>query len=131
MWIFFIDYLALCINTLRLSYQNANKRQKILLRWDLIFAAIIKIFHRHLGPNLYIFVVKVSPWFHRDFMTYHRHFTTKKHRPRWFRAKNLCAYCIMVTIPNFVSNNFVSFNINFYLYFVYLTNRFVSKKVYW
>jgi len=26
-------------------------------------------------------------------MTYHRHFTAKKHRPRWFRAKNHCAYC--------------------------------------
>ena len=37
----------------------------------MIFAAVlsptIKIFHRHLGPNLYIFAVKVSPWFHRHF----------------------------------------------------------------
>jgi hypothetical protein len=51
------------MHTLRLSYQNANKRQKILLRRDLIFAVVlsptIKIFHRHLGPNLYIFTVKV------------------------------------------------------------------------
>ena len=35
------------------------------------FAAVlsptIKIFHRHLGPNLYIFAVKVSLWFHRHF----------------------------------------------------------------
>jgi hypothetical protein len=49
--IFFIDYLAWCINTLRLNYQNANKRQKILLHRDLIFVAVlsptIKIFHRH------------------------------------------------------------------------------------
>jgi hypothetical protein len=52
----------------------------------MIFAAVlsptIKIFHRHLGPNLLIFVVKVSPTFYGDFMTYHRHFTAKKHRPR-------------------------------------------------
>jgi hypothetical protein len=33
---FFMDYLAWCINTLRLSYQNANKRQKILLHRDLL-----------------------------------------------------------------------------------------------
>jgi hypothetical protein len=46
-----------------------------------------KIFHRHLGPNLLIFAVKVSPTFYGDFMTYHRHFTAKKHRPRWFLAK--------------------------------------------
>jgi hypothetical protein len=63
----------------------------------MIFATVlsptIKIFHRLLGPNLYIFAVKVSPTFYGDFMTYHRHFTTKKHRPRWFRAKNCCAYC--------------------------------------
>ena len=34
------------------------------------FAAVlspaIKIFHRHLGPNLLIFAVKVSPTFHRE-----------------------------------------------------------------
>ena len=37
----------------------------------LIFAVVllptIKIFNRNLGPNLYIFVVKVPPWFHRHF----------------------------------------------------------------
>jgi hypothetical protein len=37
----------------------------------MIFVAVlsptIKIFHRHLGPNLYIFAVKVSPRFHRHF----------------------------------------------------------------
>ena len=47
----------------------------------MIFAAVlspaIKIFHRHLGPNLLIFTVKVSPTFYGDFMTYHRHFTAK------------------------------------------------------
>jgi len=32
----------------------------------------------------------ISPTFYGDLMTYHCHFTTKKHRPRWFRAKNLC-----------------------------------------
>ena len=35
------------------------------------FAAVlsptIKIFHQHLGPNLYIFAVKVSLWFHWHF----------------------------------------------------------------
>jgi len=45
----------------------------------MIFAAVlsptIKIFHRHLGPNLYIFVVKVSPWFHRHFMEILWHIT--------------------------------------------------------
>jgi hypothetical protein len=70
----------------------------------MIFAAVlsptIKIFHRHLGPNLYIFAVKVSPWFHRDFMTYHCHFTAKKHQPSWFRAKSRCAY-IPVNPPPF------------------------------
>ena len=39
----------------------------------MIFAAVlspaIKIFHRHLGPNLLIFAVKVSPTFYGDFMT--------------------------------------------------------------
>jgi len=36
----------------------------------MIFAVVlsptIKIFPRHLGPNLYIFAVKVSPSFHRE-----------------------------------------------------------------
>ena len=50
----------------------------------------IRIFHRHLGPNWYIFAVKVSPTFYGDFMTYHCHFNAKKHRPKWFRVKNLC-----------------------------------------
>jgi hypothetical protein len=42
----------------------------------MIFAAVlsptIKIFHRHLGPNLYIFAVKVPQTFYGDFMTFHR-----------------------------------------------------------
>lgn len=63
----------------------------------MIFAAVlspaIKIFHRHLGPNLLIFAVKVSPTFYGDFMTYHRHFTAKKHRPWWFLATTRCACC--------------------------------------
>jgi hypothetical protein len=66
----------------------------------MIFAAVlspaIKIFHRHLGPNLLIFAVKVSPTFYGDFMTYHRHFTAKKHRPWWFLAKTRCACCIIL-----------------------------------
>ena len=37
--------------------------------------------------------MKVSPTFYGDFMTYHRHFTAKKHRPRWFLAKACCACC--------------------------------------
>ena len=48
----------------------------------MIFAAVlsptIKIFHRHLGPNLYIFAVKVSPTFYGDFMTFHREKTLTK-----------------------------------------------------
>jgi hypothetical protein len=35
----------------------------------------IKIFHRHLGPNLLIFTVKVSPWFHRHFTVILWHIT--------------------------------------------------------
>ena len=45
----------------------------------MIFTAVlsptIKIFHRHLGPNLSIFAVKVSPWFHRHFMVILWHIT--------------------------------------------------------
>jgi len=45
----------------------------------MIFAAVlsptIKIFHRHLGPNLYIFAVKVSPWFHWHFTVILWHIT--------------------------------------------------------
>jgi hypothetical protein len=45
----------------------------------MIFAAVlspaIKIFHRHLGPNLLIFAVKVSPWFHRHFTVILWHIT--------------------------------------------------------
>ena len=51
----------------------------------MIFAAVlsptIKIFHRHLGPNLKIFAVKVSPTFYGDFMTsptFHREKTPTK-----------------------------------------------------
>jgi hypothetical protein len=44
-----------------------------------VFSPTIKIFHRHLVPNLYIFAMKISPTFSGDFMTYHRHFTAKKH----------------------------------------------------
>jgi len=40
----------------------------------------------------------ITPTFYGDFMTYHRHFAAKKHRPRWFRAKNLCAYCVFIFI---------------------------------
>ena len=45
----------------------------------MIFAAVlspaIKIFHRHLGPNLLIFAVKVSLWFHRHFTVILWHIT--------------------------------------------------------
>ena len=33
--------------------------------------------------------MKVSPWFYR-------HFTVKKHRPRWFHAKTRCACCTCI-----------------------------------
>jgi hypothetical protein len=46
------------------------------------------------NPNN-IFAVKVSATFYENFMTYHCHFTAKKHRPSWFRAKSRCAYCII------------------------------------
>ena len=57
----------------------------------MIFTAVlspaIKIFHRHLGPNLLIFAVKVSPTFYRDFMTsptFYRDFMTS---PTFHREK--------------------------------------------
>ena len=58
-----------------------------------VLSPTIKIFHRHLGPNLYIFAVKISLWFHRHFMEILWHITAKKHRPSWFRVKSQCAYC--------------------------------------
>ena len=36
-----------------------------------VLSPAIKIFHRHLGPNLLIFAVKVSLKFFGDFMTFH------------------------------------------------------------
>jgi hypothetical protein len=73
-----------------------------------VLSPTIKIFHRHLGPNLYISAVKFSQWFHRHFMTYHRHFTTKKHRPRWFLAKMRCACCMFNNViwwkPSWISD---------------------------
>jgi hypothetical protein len=52
--------------------------------------------HYHtLVPCLFtIYPTVISPTFYKNFMTYYHHFTAKKHRPRSFRAKNLCAYCI-------------------------------------
>jgi hypothetical protein len=81
--------------TVRNSKKTKLNKQKTMCT-RMIFATVlsptIKIFHWHLGPNLYIFTVKVSPWFHPHFMTYHRHFTAKKLRPSWFRAKSRCAH---------------------------------------
>ena len=114
MWIFFHRLLSI-MHTLRLSYQNANKRQKILLRRDLIFASV---FHRHLGPNLYIFTI--SPTFYRDFMTYHHHFTVKEHRPRWFRAKNLCTYCSWKSLEEHFSLNITDGEIPIKIFNVYV-----------
>jgi len=42
----------------------------------------------------------ISPTFYGDFMTYHRHFTVKKHWPRWFLAKTCCACCISTDVYN-------------------------------
>ena len=67
-------------NSLKLKYtvwnskKNKTKQTKEHMKCSymyvytrMIFAAVlspaIKIFHRHLGPNLYIFAVKFSPWF--------------------------------------------------------------------
>jgi len=58
-----------------------------------VLSPTIKIFPRHLGPNLYIFAVKFSPWFHWHFTVILWHITAKKHRPRWFLAKTCCACC--------------------------------------
>ena len=64
----------------------------------MIFATVlspaIKIFHRHLGPNLLIFAVIL--W----------HITAKKHRPRWFLAKTRCACCSW--IYNYLCNKYLS-----------------------
>ena len=43
-----------------------------------VLSPTIKIFPRHLGPNLYIFAVKFSSTFYGDFMTYHREKTPTK-----------------------------------------------------
>jgi hypothetical protein len=61
----------------RNSKKNKTKQQKtkehmkcsyMYVYTRMFFAVVlsptIKIFHRHLGPNLYIFAVKVSPSFH-------------------------------------------------------------------
>ena len=50
--------------TVRNSKKTKLNKQKTMCT-RIIFATVlsptIKIFHRHLGPNLYIFMVKVSP----------------------------------------------------------------------
>ena len=77
-------------NSLKLKYtvryRKKNKKTKehmqcryMYVYTRIIFVAVlsptIKIFHSHLGPNLYfrseIFTV-ISPTFYDDFMTYHR-----------------------------------------------------------
>ena len=62
----------------------------------MIFAAVlspaIKIFHRHLGPNLWIFVVKVSPWFHRHFTVILWHITD---------IKSMLMYLHLYLMPKF------------------------------
>jgi hypothetical protein len=40
---------------------------QVIKKEGAVLSPAIKIFHRHLGPNLLIFAVKVSPWFHRHF----------------------------------------------------------------
>ena len=70
-------------NGIKLKYKVRNSKKKktkqqktkehmkhsyMYVYTRMIFAAVlspaIKIFHWHLGPNLLIFAVKVSPWFH-------------------------------------------------------------------
>jgi hypothetical protein len=58
----------------KLNKQKTKEQMKCSYMYvytGMIFAAVlsltIKIFHRHLGSNLYIFAVKASPWFHRHF----------------------------------------------------------------
>ena len=77
-------------NSLKLKYtvRNSKKTKEhmkcsyMYMYTHMIFIAVlsltIQIFHRYLGPNLYIFAVKVSPTFYRDFMTYHSEKTLTK-----------------------------------------------------
>jgi len=90
---FFIDYLAWCILLDSVIKTPTKDRKSFYV--ELWFSP--RCCHRHLGPNLYTFTA-ISSTFYGDFMTYHRHFTAKKHRPRWFCAKNLCAYCIIIKV---------------------------------
>ena len=64
--------------TVRNSKKTKLNKQKTMCT-RIIFATVlsptIKIFHRLLGPNLYIFAVKVSPWFHRHFTVILWHIT--------------------------------------------------------
>ena len=92
-------------NSKKTKLSNQKTKEHVKCRYmyvytRMIFAAVlsstIKIFHRYLGPNLYICAVKVSAWFHRHFTEILWHFTAKKHWPSWFRAKSRCAYCICV-----------------------------------
>jgi hypothetical protein len=52
--------------------------------WDEIFKGP----HWNLLANGEWATANFKPW-------YHRHFTAKKHRPRWFLAKTRCACCIL------------------------------------
>jgi len=69
----------------------------------MIFAAVlsptIKIFHRHLGPNLYIFAVKVSPWFHQHFTVILWHITDISPRKNTDQDDFLLKRAVRAVIP--------------------------------
>jgi len=70
-------------NSLKLKYTVRNSKKTKLNKqkntWSAVTCTCIHVwfsprcchrqlkYFRHLGPNLYIFAVKVSPWFHRHF----------------------------------------------------------------
>jgi hypothetical protein len=75
-------YIPVLDNIRKTKQQKTKEHMKYSYMYvytRMIFAAVlspaIKIFHRHLGPNLLIFAVKVSPWFHRHFTVILWHIT--------------------------------------------------------
>jgi hypothetical protein len=81
----------------------SNKKQKNT--WSTVPCTCIHVWfspqccHRQLKyfTDIQVLICKFSRWkFHGDFMTYHGHFTVKKHWPRWFLAKTRCACCIQI-----------------------------------
>ena len=81
---------------------------------SMIFAAVlspaIKIFHRHLGPNLLIFAVKVSPWFHRHFTVILWHITDISPRKNTDQGDFLLKRAVRAVVGPPITTNIASLN---------------------